>query len=42
VVKPAAKTGVAETKKVKPTKAKAKTKTAKTTTAAKKVSKKGK
>lgn len=42
VVKPAAKTGVAETKKVKPTKAKTKTKTAKTTTAAKKVSKKGK
>lgn len=40
VVKPAAKTGVAETKKAKTTKTKAKT--SKTTTAAKKVSKKGK
>lgn len=40
VVKPAVKTGVAETKKGKTTKAKAKT--LKTTTAAKKVSKKGK
>ena len=40
VVKPTAKTGVAETKKAKTTKAKAKT--AKTTTTAKKVSKKGK
>ncbi len=40
VVKPAAKTGVAETKKAKTTKAKVKT--PKTTTAAKKVSKKGK
>lgn len=40
VTKPAAKTGVAETKKVKTTKAKAKT--AKTTTTTKKVSKKGK
>lgn len=40
VVKPAVKTGVAETKKAKTTKTKAKT--SKTTTAAKKVSKKGK
>ncbi len=42
VTKPAAKTGVAETKKAKTTKAKAKVKTAKTATTAKKVSKKGK